>query len=95
MIDFHPNYREVNPQTYHCHCGRSLGKFLLVVVVAVEWPHEPVILEELHALPLLVHVPQYHLPLHQHLLLLQAVTATLTHELFSCSTVSALQNETV
>lgn len=47
-----------------------LGHLLLIVVVAVEWTHEPVVSEEGPPLTLVVDVSQHHLSLQQHLLLL-------------------------
>ena len=41
---------------YYFFIEKSFGQFLLVMVVAVEWAHEPIILEELHSFSLLVDV---------------------------------------
>ena len=42
------------------------------MVVAVERTHEPVVFEEGHALPLVVHISHHHFALQQHLLLLES-----------------------
>jgi hypothetical protein len=73
----------------------SLCHFLLVVVVAVEGPHEPIILEELHALPLLIHIIQDQLALDQHLLLLEAVAIGPAYKLLCIPTVASLEDEPI
>lgn len=49
---------------------RSLiGHLLLVVIVAIEGAHEPVVFKESEAFPLVVDVLENHLALQKHLLL--------------------------
>jgi hypothetical protein len=60
-----------------------LGHLLLIVVVAVEWSHEPVVSEEGPPLTLVVDVCQHHLSLQQHLLLLYCSESIATLGLLS------------
>lgn len=65
------------------------------MIVAVKRAHEPVILEELHALSLLVHFIENKFPLQNHLLLLHRVTVALADEFFCCSAVSSVEDVSV
>lgn len=46
----------------------SLSHLLLVMIITVERPHEPIILEKMHAFSLLIHVIEDEFALDQHLL---------------------------
>jgi hypothetical protein len=65
------------------------------VVVAVEGAHEPIILEELHAFPLLIDVTEDEFALDEHLLLLEAVAVAPAYKLLSVAAVAALEDKPI